>query len=671
MRNLSLSLVVTCAVIVMVSCGGSGNNGGGKNQGNSGISQIIVTCSPTALRSTQTSQCSAQVTGTGNFSSAVTWAAGKGSISNTGVFTAPVVESDTTITITAISVQDSSKQQTTTVTVSNNVDSVSVSCSPATINTGDQSQCTATVVGVGTVSQTVTWYGGLAGGDLCNCVSSSGLVTGPTVPGQGTVYATATSSQNPLVTGWFGVTVNSPGTITGVSVSCAFSEVVLGEDSLCTATVTGTGNFNPAVKWTSAGEGGYLFRNTGLYLTTAVTYIAIEDTIQATSLQDSSKVGSATVTLNPTTGQPNNVVPLTVDAGPPGLSQADYNTPFTTVTVCIPGTNNCQTIDHVLVDTGSTGLRLLAAGPAGGKLSLQLPPDDGSDNASPNYECATFVSGFLWGPIVNADILTLGDRSGEQASNAFIQIVGQPGEAAVPSACQNAGTDASNLQALGANGILGVGSDQFDPCGNACYFTCAKGACVAAGLADLVPQPVSLFAQDNQGVVIQLPSVTPPGATSLSGSMLFGINSQSNNQLDSAQALEGDLSTSYQGVNYEGTIFDTGSDAYAFLNSSILGLNMPYCSGKSGFYCPKSTQTFSVTNSGDIKGSSTVSFSVDNANALFQNQSYTVFPTLGADWPLTPPLFDYGLPFFYGRNVFVALPGAIQGTGLMGPFVAY
>ena len=39
---------------------------------------------------------------------------------------------------------------------------------------------------------------------------------------------------------------------------------------------------------------------------------------------------------------------------------------FATVTVCTPGNTNCQTIDHVLVDTGSNGLRLLAQGTAGG-----------------------------------------------------------------------------------------------------------------------------------------------------------------------------------------------------------------------------------------------------------------------------------------------------------------
>ena len=34
---------------------------------------------------------------------------------------------------------------------------------------------------------------------------------------------------------------------------------------------------------------------------------------------------------------------------------------FTSVTICVPGTSSCQTLDGVLVDSGSSGLRLLAS----------------------------------------------------------------------------------------------------------------------------------------------------------------------------------------------------------------------------------------------------------------------------------------------------------------------
>lgn len=54
-----------------------------------------------------------------------------------------------------------------------------------------------------------------------------------------------------------------------------------------------------------------------------------------------------------------NVADLLVDSGPDGTG---VNRLYTSVTICKPGsTTLCKTIDHVLVDTGSVGLRLLAS----------------------------------------------------------------------------------------------------------------------------------------------------------------------------------------------------------------------------------------------------------------------------------------------------------------------
>ena len=61
-----------------------------------------------------------------------------------------------------------------------------------------------------------------------------------------------------------------------------------------------------------------------------------------------------------------NVQPITVNAGP---ANNYANGLFTSVTICVPGsTANCQTIDGVLVDTGSSGLRILSSA-----LTLTLP----------------------------------------------------------------------------------------------------------------------------------------------------------------------------------------------------------------------------------------------------------------------------------------------------------
>ncbi len=68
------------------------------------------------------------------------------------------------------------------------------------------------------------------------------------------------------------------------------------------------------------------------------------------SLGGSSSSGSGTVT------PASNVASVEVSAGPNGSS---INTLYTSVTVCLPGTTTCQTIDNIQVDTGSYGLRIV------------------------------------------------------------------------------------------------------------------------------------------------------------------------------------------------------------------------------------------------------------------------------------------------------------------------
>ena len=73
-----------------------------------------------------------------------------------------------------------------------------------------------------------------------------------------------------------------------------------------------------------------------------------------------------------------NVVPITVDAGPTSTIQADMA--YVTVTICMPGTSTCQTINHIQVDTGSEGLRLISS-----LVTVGLPQqNDSGETRSPN-----------------------------------------------------------------------------------------------------------------------------------------------------------------------------------------------------------------------------------------------------------------------------------------------
>lgn len=181
-----------------------------------------------------------------------------------------------------------------------------------------------------------------------------------------------------------------------------------------------------------------------------------------------------------------------------------------------------------------------------------------------------------------------------------------------------------------------------------------------------VQNPVALFSHDNNGVIVQLPAAST-SAPSLSGSLIFGVGTESNNALGSAQIFRpdnnGNLKTNFKGTTYEGFL-DSGSNAYFFLDSTTVG--MPDCpSPEGGFYCPSSPVNLSATNtSASGSATSTVNFTIANADQLFNNSADAVFPTLGGSNPST---FDWGLPFFFGRNVYVVY----QSPAGNGPYWAY
>ena len=118
--------------------------------------------------------------------------------------------------------------------------------------------------------------------------------------------------------------------------------------------------------------------------------------------------------------QPQNVQPLVIDSGPANST----NIVFTSVTICAPGTQNCQTIDHIQVDTGSTGLRIMSS-VLTPSLSLFQQKDT---NGNPIVECTQFVDGYVWGPIKVADVTI----AGEKANSVPIQVIGDPTFVTVP-----------------------------------------------------------------------------------------------------------------------------------------------------------------------------------------------------------------------------------------------
>jgi hypothetical protein len=372
-----------------------------------------------------------------------------------------------------------------------------------------------------------------------------------------------------------------------------------------------------------------------------------------------------------------NVAAVAVDAGPAALPTASLNVLFVTVTLCTPGGATCATIDHINVDTGSTGLRILASALPS---SLSLPVVNDTTTNAPLAECIQFADGYSWGSLRTADLRV----AGEQASNLTVHVIGDAALPTVPTDCVNSGPSQiaeNTVEAFGANGILGIGTFHED-CGPACSTGIVPGTYYICPTADncqnttmavtqQVQQPVSHFATDNNGVIVQLPSIGSAGETEVAGALIFGIDTQNNNALGSAAILRLDLAgnfvTQFSGQTLANSFIDSGSNGYFFPDSSL-----PACAGSTGFYCPTTVQTLSATNqsaSGAVV-MSTVQFNVANADTLLKNNpTFNAFDNIGGN-DMLGGSFDWGLPFFFGRRVFVAIENAGTSAG-NGPFYAY
>jgi len=362
----------------------------------------------------------------------------------------------------------------------------------------------------------------------------------------------------------------------------------------------------------------------------------------------------------PIAGTESNVVAINLGCG-------YINEPCVSVTICTPGTSTCQTIPNVLLDTGSYGLRLFSSVVSVGLTSATIA---GGTMA----ECVSYADGTSqWGPVKSADVI-LGS---ERASNVPIQIVDST-FGTLPSDCTQPDTSPS---AAGYNGILGVGVFT-DDCGNTCatvannrvYFTCNGSTCTSTTvpIAQQVSNPVSFLPTDNNGVALQFPSISSNGVTSLSGWMVLGIGTQSNNIPSGVHFFQADgngyFQTTFNGSTSTSSFIDSGSNGLFFPGSSVLAS----CSSSgvaSGFFCPSSLTTLSAIQAGS--GGSpqvSVSFLIMNAETAFASSNPNIiFNDVGGNFSGS---FDWGLPFYLGRTIFSGIDGKTSSLGT-GPYWAW
>jgi hypothetical protein len=374
-----------------------------------------------------------------------------------------------------------------------------------------------------------------------------------------------------------------------------------------------------------------------------------------------------------------NTVALTVDTGP-AAATGQINHAYVTIKVCASGSQTqCANIDHVLLDTGSSGLRLVRSVLVSGGVT-PTPQTDAQGQAI--EECMTFSGGQTWGPVALADV-TL---AGEIAAKLPVQIMDDTSAGAPPPAtCGAGGTLINGVSGFGANGVLGVGVLAED-CGAACvspatplavYYGCTTaGVCTAENmaLANQVTNPVAMFATDNNGIIVNLPNLqNANGDVSVQGELIFGIATQSDNALPASGMTvlgadaQGNFTATYNGgATALPARIDSGTDSYSFNDPTIA-----VCSSGAyvGYYCPAVApqSLFAVnTGAGANNATNTVDFAIADPNSFVANGA--AFIQLGGGGGATT--FTWGMPFFYGRKVYFGIDQRVAGT-YTGPFYAY
>jgi hypothetical protein len=411
-----------------------------------------------------------------------------------------------------------------------------------------------------------------------------------------------------------------------------------------------------------------------------------------------------------------------------------------------------------------------------GGVSLALPAQTLPANAQFNtpagtsLECYPFVLGGLWGPVATADVHIAGETASaipiqliddpvnatpEQKKDCISAAGGQPtldaciAQGGTLATCTNSSSAAikflySTAASLQANGILGIGMMPYD-CGPTCtlapqslsslppgfhiqYYVCpdllavnCQPGVVATDMQ--VQNPVVHFVPDdgnldyggqpdNNGTIITMPDPSPIGAGVAKGRLVFGIETRSNNKIDSratriiagapwlVTASDGTTSpaatcpsdtcplnpgylyftTTVGSISYLDSYIDSGSNAYFFTDSSI-----PSCTGQTGaatlgaWYCPPGTNelALSATLSDDRSPANpvTVKFKIANSDLLF-GMSSNAFNNLGGSMgslaPRAPQTFVWGLPFFYGRSVYTSIWGqALSPNGSWNAFYVF
>lgn len=358
---------------------------------------------------------------------------------------------------------------------------------------------------------------------------------------------------------------------------------------------------------------------------------------------------------------PSNVVRLTVRT-----PRSGFNRLVVSLTVCEPGSRRCATIDDVMVDTGSTGLRLEASAVPSW---LRLPPFLGPDH-QPLAECLHFVHDDAWGLLYRADV----HMGGLTAAGLPLQIIAD-GDDPQPASCPRSTVRPTS------NGTLGLSPDPTD-CRGACrqspshpgVYTCGDGDCVPiqgeVEPAYRLPNPVSALPRHDNGAVFDLPASPSGGTAEIVGTLTFGVGTSDNNRLGASHVLRidknGHFTTVHDGLDFPESYIDSGTETYVLADG-----HLPRCEGLAWAYCADPERQLEAAMIGADGARLPMRLAVGDYRALRGRQVGASGGLAVAADPASPA-FVWGAPFFLGKRISIVLDGkAVPGApGVEGPLYA-
>jgi hypothetical protein len=325
----SLSAILALSAYISGCAGVSQPPGTNSSPSSPVVSSIAISPGSASLTANGTLQFAAAVQGAISDRS-VTWKASAGSVTTSGLYTAP--SSPGTAAVTATSNADPMKSVSATVTVNPastgaTVTSVTISPASASLVPSGSVPFAATVQGTAP-DKTVTWTASLG------TITSSGVYTAPPTAGTATVTATSNADRTKSVSG--AVTINKEtitATVTSVAMSPASASSLTGGTLPFTATVQGT-TTNKTVTWkASLGT----ISSSGLYTAPSNPGSA---TVIATSNADPTKSAMATVTIVSKPGPTSGVVSVTISP----TSASSTTSSKVQFTAAVQGTTSDKTV---------------------------------------------------------------------------------------------------------------------------------------------------------------------------------------------------------------------------------------------------------------------------------------------------------------------------------------